>query len=372
MGPRARCTAVAGTSGNSTIGVTDSGDRPKDSMPSWPRRAAGLRRRSCRPAMCSVASSAARASSQACTDDGIALAPLGDTRTLPNVATASWAAANAAGRVHRGRERQHRVVPIGQPGGAGVVRLAAEREVPAPVRPDGDATATGRVDEIERPALLDVQFDEDADAVRPGAGRRRAASGSAPAPGSSPRPSVTPSTSRSPRAWSALRAPVDNCEPMQATPNRAPSSSENATTADRDAAGDTPRSRSDVDRGERGHRRRAARRTRRRRAPSPGANRSRTALRGSPVHPAASTTPTGCRCGPPRRPCRAERRSPANHSRKRQVGVATRRSGGSRRSPCPGRRRESIGHSGVERGHAFISCIGIRTPRSAATSPACS
>ena len=42
----------------------------------------------------SVASSAARASSQACTDDGIALAPLGATMTLPNVATASWAAAS--------------------------------------------------------------------------------------------------------------------------------------------------------------------------------------------------------------------------------------------------------------------------------------
>src|SRR2546423_2540115 len=41
----------------------------------------------------SVASSAALASSHACTDDGIALAPLGATMTLPNVATASCAAA---------------------------------------------------------------------------------------------------------------------------------------------------------------------------------------------------------------------------------------------------------------------------------------
>ena len=68
-------------------------------------------------------------------------------------------------RVHRGCEREHRVVPVGQPGGACVVRLAAERELPAPVRPDGRSDGDRAVDEIQCAALLDVQFDEDADAV---------------------------------------------------------------------------------------------------------------------------------------------------------------------------------------------------------------
>ena len=61
-----------------------------------------------------------------------------------------------------------------------------------------------------------------------------------------------PSTSRSPRAFSALNAPVDSWEPTHATPNRAPSSSENATTAT-GTRGTTPRSRTIVDGGERRH-----------------------------------------------------------------------------------------------------------------------
>ncbi len=48
--------------------------------------------------------------------------------------------------------------------------------------------------------------------------------------------------SRSPRARSALNAPLDSCDPTQATPNRAPSSSENATTAT-GTVGTTPRAR---------------------------------------------------------------------------------------------------------------------------------
>jgi len=45
-----------------------------------------------------------------------------------------------------------------------VVRLAAERELPAPVGPDGRSDGDWPVDEIQGAALLDVQFDEDPDA----------------------------------------------------------------------------------------------------------------------------------------------------------------------------------------------------------------
>ena len=144
-------------------------------------------------------------------------------------------------RVHRGCEREHRVVPVGQPGGACVVRLAAERELPAPVRPDGrrDGDRAVDADPARGPARRAVRRRRRRD--RPAADRRRDARACGP-PSSSPRPSVTPWMSRSPRAFSALNAPVDSWEPTHATPNRAPSSSEKATTAT-GTRGTTPRSR---------------------------------------------------------------------------------------------------------------------------------
>jgi hypothetical protein len=53
---------------------------------------------------------------------------------------------------------------IHQRSGARMVRLAAERELPTSVRPDGRSEGDWSVDEIQCAALLDVQFHEDADA----------------------------------------------------------------------------------------------------------------------------------------------------------------------------------------------------------------
>ena len=80
-----------------------------------------------RPARVSVASSGARASSQAWTCDGMALAPLGVTPYLAERRDRVVRGRARAGVVHRGGEGQHRVAPVDQPGGAGVVGLAAER-----------------------------------------------------------------------------------------------------------------------------------------------------------------------------------------------------------------------------------------------------
>src|ERR1044071_1758509 len=89
--------------------------------------------------------SAARESSQPRTREGMALTPFGSTAILPKVATAPASSASrrgggnglAAGGEHGLGVRQHRVAPVHQAGGSGVVGLAPEVEPPAPVGPDG-------------------------------------------------------------------------------------------------------------------------------------------------------------------------------------------------------------------------------------------
>ena len=126
-------------------------------------------------------------------------------------------------------------------------RRSAIRVVPAwlpsPVkssrhRPCGQialATPTGASSVDQRAALLDVQLDEGADAGRAGpgpappAGRRRPCA-------SAKRDPVAVAQRR--RAVAGSIAPVSSREPRQATPNRAPSSSANAATADRPGRGD--------------------------------------------------------------------------------------------------------------------------------------
>ncbi len=111
-----------------------------------------------------VASSGARASSQARTAEGTALAPPGSAMTLPNVATRAVLRGGLAGGQHGGRVGQHRVAAVGEPGRARVVGAAGEVEPPPAVRPDALGQAEGGALRGERAALLDVQFDEGADA----------------------------------------------------------------------------------------------------------------------------------------------------------------------------------------------------------------
>jgi len=58
---------------------------------------------------------------------------------------------------------QHRVVPIDEPGGAGVVGLTEQVEAPPAVRSDGGADGHRAVEVDEPAALLDVQLDEHTD-----------------------------------------------------------------------------------------------------------------------------------------------------------------------------------------------------------------
>ena len=165
-------------------------------------------------------------------------------------------------------QRQHRVVPVGQPGGAGVVGFSGELEPPPPVRPDRGADRDRSVEVDQAAALLDVQFDEAADpAQRLGSSRPSAPDRARPRCIASAR--LMPSASRRPRPGRPSSAPVMIREPAQATPKRAPSSSPKLTT---------PIGRPGRNPAPARHRRRrrptplpAGRRRRRRRAPSPGA-----------------------------------------------------------------------------------------------------
>ena len=69
-----------------------------------------------------------------------------------------------AGGEDGARVREHRVVPVGEPGGARVVGAPGEVEPPAAVRPDSLGDAHGGAQRRQRAALLHVQFDEGADA----------------------------------------------------------------------------------------------------------------------------------------------------------------------------------------------------------------
>ena len=247
-----------------------------------------------------------------------------------------------AGGAHRRRERQHRIAAVDQSRGARVVAHAAERELPPAVRPDRRGHRDGLVHQIQRASLFDVQFDVDTDAlgqVRVGAevrrirGRRQSA----------PRPAWCRRRRAASARASGVTDPVDSCDPTQATPKRPPSSSENATTAT-GIRGTTPRATSrsmaaNADTMPSGPSN----------APPPG-----TESRCEPVTKApdrvtdpvraASTTPTRCRCGPPRPSCRAavphRRTTPAASDRR-----WSRRIGGSRRWRRPARRRGSNSHS---------------------------
>ena len=78
------------------------------------RPRARRRRRRARTA----SSAGPRASSQAVTADGIAFTPFGSTRTLPTVASAPCRSAAARAARTAAAQREHRVVAVGQPGGA--------------------------------------------------------------------------------------------------------------------------------------------------------------------------------------------------------------------------------------------------------------
>ena len=62
-----------------------------------------------------------------------------------------------------GGEADHRVPPVGQPGGAGVVGLTRDVEPPPAVRPDRRSHRDRRPEVDQSAALLDVQLDERAD-----------------------------------------------------------------------------------------------------------------------------------------------------------------------------------------------------------------
>ena len=65
--------------------------------------------------------------------------------------------------MHRGCEGQHGITTIDEPGRARMIGRTAEDELPTTVRPDRRCDGDGPVEEIERAALLDVQFDVDTD-----------------------------------------------------------------------------------------------------------------------------------------------------------------------------------------------------------------
>ena len=169
-----------------------------------------------------------------------------------------------------------------------------------------DATAIGRVDQIQCAALLDVQFDEDADAIgqpRVGAemlgiaARLRHRLGQASLRRC---PAARGPSRRSTHRWTAgSRRTRHRTAPLprrrRRPPQREPSAPRRARARCRSPRTRTPHP--------------VARRRRRRPAPNPGGSRSRRRRSGRRTSRAASTTPTGCRCGPPRHPCRAWRRS---------------------------------------------------------------
>ena len=269
-----------------------------------------------------------RASNQPSTRAAMALVALGCTATLAKVARAPCRSAAdpglgdghgangsmgslrsaSSGSCRRGWARprnEHRHLPCGQ--------MPVAKPIGAPRSGQG-------------PALLDVQLDE-------GAERAPAAVGPAPVgPGRRParchglRPRSYLRASASARAASGWRLRTQSRLPTQATPNRAPSSSEKHTTATR-AARRGPVGPQLVDRQEPRRQRPGARRRRRRwgrcrggcRWPPPPS-------RGGP------TTPTCCRCRPAPRPF------PARPPRPGTTAAARRRLGSrpSRRKPAGG------------------------------------
>ena len=132
-----------------------------------------------------------------------------------------------------------------------MVGFTAEGEVPSAVRPDRRRDGHRPSQVLQRPTLFDVQLDIHADTVGErvvgaevfrvaacvAAAHRRAWFRRCPATAS---------------ARSTVSAPVLSCDPTQATPNRAPSSSANATTAT-GMTGAIPRARTKIDRMERRH-----------------------------------------------------------------------------------------------------------------------
>ena len=88
----------------------------------------------------------------------VGAARLGDD--LPERGHGAVLGGQPAGGQHGARVRQHRVVPVGEPGRARVVGAAGEVETPPPVRPDPLGHADRRAQRRQGPALLHVQFDE--------------------------------------------------------------------------------------------------------------------------------------------------------------------------------------------------------------------
>ena len=108
-------------------------------------------------------SSAPRASSQPVTRARDGVDPVRPDDGLAHGGQAAVALGRLAGGEHRTGEAEHRVLPVVQRGGAGVVGLAGEVESPPAVRPDAGADADRAPAVDQSAALLDVQLDEGAD-----------------------------------------------------------------------------------------------------------------------------------------------------------------------------------------------------------------
>ena len=116
---------------------------------------------------------------------------------------------------------------------------------------------------------------------------------------SSPRRTWCRRSRPAPGPWPGSIAPASSRLPRQATPNRPPSSSQNAATAS-GRTGGTPRSAQQVDRGERGHdpeRAVVGAAVRHRVQVTPGHDRRCRPARRARATRAGPTTPTDCRCG---------------------------------------------------------------------------
>ena len=199
---------------------------------------------------------------------GTALVPLGCTSTRPTVATAPRSAAASRAREHGRGEPEHRVVAVGQPGGAGVVGLAGQVEAPPAVRPDavGDADRGGPVDQGDGPARR---------AARRSVPTRRSVSSSRPrCAGSWPAARIASASvvpSRSAQAAGLVGVQRAGQQPRAGAGDAEPGALLVGEADDRRAAGPGRGRGRAAGRPRRRRRpRRAARRRRRRRAPSRG------------------------------------------------------------------------------------------------------
>ena len=313
----------------------------------------------------------------------IALTPFGLDRA-PCRTVASAPCALGRGRARRARRRRR---PASGRGGrpAGWCRRGWPR--PAGRTASGRAarsrspTPTGRSEVDQAAALLDVQLDE---ARRCGAAsRRRGRAGRGSRPGRCHRLGQRRRRRRrsGPARSVGVSAPVSSREPAQATPNRAPSSSAKLTTPI-GRAGSNPR----VAQQRRARRRRDTTPSGPSNAPPSGTeSRCDPTTTPGPSRRGRPTRPTGCRCGRVVSVQPARGRLAGEPLAQRRVLAASRRSGGSRRCAAvrrpsrPASSRQPTRTSSASRVEwprhrpldaSLGSRIGIRTPRSAATSSA--